>query len=357
MRLSALFVATLALVASNASRALQFPTPEDPRARELLAEVGMTAAKFEGLLKFARPAAADWPCEPPLGYLYQAAGLWNALPADQLPDELRTQRKDIDKATRKMMRAMNMDASAAGNDTYSNIELIPIRAQCTDGKLDGPVEYYAKFDSVRESTTEMLSTLTNKLEKNRNVMNTAAEVHIWATYKAGKLVPEGLQTVRRATMTTKMFFENPDMQKNYDKSMGAAKPIPSIYVQVNAKGGHVMFMPMETAKISAGFLGPKATLETKLMTTIMLNGEGIQDSFTYTDGPLTGKGRFNPETNTRETITYMDNFLPALGKKLSEMPNMENYREVSLGGRNMLEMRSCMVNNAMVKIDPCPVEQ
>lgn len=356
MRLSSLFAAALTLLAAGPTFALQLPTPEDPRARAALEEVGMTIPKFESLLKFARPAPSEWPCKAELGYLYQQAGLWSALPLDQLPDDLRAQRTDVNKMTRKMLRSMNFDPNSSGDEKFSNIELIPIKAQCVDGKLDGPVEYYAKFDSVREITTEMLSPLTNKLEKNRNVISTAAEVHIHTTFKAGKPKREGLESVRRATVITRMHFENPDMQKSHDKTVASMKPISSTMVQVQGKGGYVMFMPMDTAKVSSGFLGPKTTFENKMMTTIMLMGEGIQDSFTYTDADLTSTMRTNPETKTTAMVSYMDNFLTALGKKLSEMPNMENYREVNIGGRNLLEMRSCTVNGAIVKMDPCPVE-
>ncbi len=318
----------------------------------------MNAAKFQGLLNFAKPAAAEWPCQQSMPYVYQSAGLWEALPADQLPEELRAARADAAKVMRKMFRAMNMDPNAAGKETFSNIELIPIRAQCANDKLDGSVEYYAKYDSVRETPMEMLWPATNKMEKSRSVMNSSVEAHVIVTFKDGKIVPEGMLTVRKTTSTSKSIWENPEIQKLMDKSAAiTGKPITNTSIQANAKGGHAMFMPTMTAKVSSGFLGPKTELDTKLMVMIMLTGDGIQENFSYTDGLLTGKGRTNPETRTTESITYMDNYLPALGKKLSEMPNMENFREVNLGGRNLLEMHSCMVNNAPVRMDPCPVEQ
>jgi hypothetical protein len=52
----------------------------------------------------------------------------------------------------------------------------------------------------------------------------------------------------------------------------------------------------------------------------------------------------------------MDNFLKATGQKLADLPNMENYREVTIGGRNLLQMTTCMVDMKPAKLDPCPVE-
>lgn len=356
MRLTSLFAATFTLLTAGQALAWQFPTPEDARARAALEEVGMTTAKFEGLLQFARPAPAEWPCKAELAYLYQSAGLWQALPLDQLPEDLRALRTNTDKMTRKMLRSLNFDPNSAGNEKFSNIELLPIKGQCVDGKLDGPIEYYAKFDSVREMNHEMLSPLTNKLEKNQTIVTTAAEMRVLANFKDGKPQREGMQTVRRSTSATRMVYENPEMQKSSDKTMALVKPVPIRMVMIHTNAGMLTFVPMDTAKVSSGVLGPKTTFENKLMTTIMLMGEGIQDSFTYTDANLTGTMRTNPETKTTASVTYMDNFLTALGKKLSEMPNMENYREVNIGGRNLLEVRSCTVNGAIVKMDPCPVE-
>ena len=359
MRLSAILLACATLGVSTSSLAYQFPTPEDPRARAVLERVGMDTAKFDALLAFAKPAPQAWSCEAPIAYLYQPAGIVDAVPADQLPADVKAQLEDGKRMMRKTFRAQGLDPSAAMVTTTSDIELIPISAPCKNGKLDGPVEYYLAFKQVMESNMETFSPLTNKLEKNRTLMNSQAEMVVRQTYVAGKPA-HGVRIARRGSITSRMTYENPQIQKSVDDSLAKTgslnRATPQKTVSVNDEKTVTVFSLLEEPKVTGGVFGVNTEWQRKLSTMVMLNDPGVQVSYTYSDAQPLAVMRQNRETSTSEMISYMDNFVKKMGKKISDMPGMENYREMVIGGRDVLEMRTCSIDFKPVKMDPCPVE-
>ncbi len=360
MRLSALLTALIALSSSTSSQAIQFPTPENPQARALLDRTQMDAAKLSAMLGFAKPAAQDWPCAPPLSELYQVAGIAGALPEDQLAPKVKAQMDESKRMMRKALRSSGMDPAMAPVSTFSNIELIPVKAQCVDGKLDGPVEYYLSFTSKMTSTMEQMSTLTNKVETNRNLMTDTVQMLIQRTYQAGEPQP-GVRSIRRGSIVSHMTFENPAMQKMMDDSLSKTGSLnrasPSSSITFGAQDGVVAFTLNEEPKVTGGIFGINTAWTTKLGTMVMLTGAKVNNTYMYSDAQPLNVSRRNTETSTTESVTFMENYVKKMGKKLADMPNMENYREVVMGGKDMLEMRSCMVDNKPVKLDPCPVEE
>jgi len=361
MRYADLLIAVAALGSSAEALSYQFPTPENPRARASLERTQMDTAKLNALLSFAKPVPKAWPCEPPLAYLYQPANIVAALPEDQLPAEIKTLLDDGKRATRRSFRAQGMDPAGAPVFSYTNIELIPVTAQCVDGQLDGAVEYFVSYESKMETSGEQFSTLTNRVEKNRTVMNDAVQMLVSRTFKAGK--PEsghGTRSVRRGSMVNRSYFENPLIQKSVDESLTKTgvlnRPTNTGTVVFDDPASMVTFSLMEAPEVSAGVFGTNTTWSTKLSTSVILIGEKAQETYMYSEGQPLSIMRKNKETSTTESVSYVDNFVKKMGKKLSDMPGMENFREVALGGRDMLEVRMCMIDYKPVKMDPCPVE-
>ena len=355
MRLSALLLACV----STSSLAYQFPTPEDPRARAVFERTGMDTARLDALLAFPKPAPQAWPCEAPIAYLYQPGNLVDALQPEQIPADLKAQMEEGKRLMRKTFRGNGMDPSAAPVTTSSDIELIPIKAQCKNGKLDGPVEYFLGFKQVMESNIETFSTLTNKLEKTRSVLTTLAQMHVTQSYQDGKPVP-GIRSVRRGTITNRSTYENPAIQKAIDDSLSKtgslnrASPMKSVIFGDNA--AVASFSLTEEPKVTGGVFGINTEWKIKLHSMIMLITPPVNVSYMYADDQPLSVMRQNKETGNSESTTYMENYLKKLGKKPGDTPGTENYRAMVLGGRDVLEMRHCVVDFKPAKMDPCPVE-
>jgi len=359
MRLSAILLACATLGISTSSLAYKFPTPEDPRARAVLERAGMDTARFDALLAFAKPAPQAWACDAPIAYLYQPAGIVDAVPVDQLPADVKAMLEEGKRMMRKTFRAQGLDPASAMVTTTSDIELIPISAPCKNGKLDGPVEYYLAFKQVMESNMETFSPLSNKLEKNRTLITSHAEMVVRQAYDAGKPA-HGVRIARRGTVTSRMTYENPQIQKSMDdmqaKTGGLNRASPQKMVTLSDEKTVATFSLLEEPKVTGGVFGINAEWLYKLSTMVILNDPGIQVSYMYVDGQPLSMSRQNRETATTEMISYMDNFAKKMGKKISDMPGMENYREMVIGGRDVLEMRTCSIDFKPVKMDPCPVE-
>lgn len=361
MRYSRLPIALALLGCSAAATAHQFPTPEDPRARALLERTQMDTAKLQALLAFSKPAQQAWPCEAPLPYLYQPAGIVTALPEDQLPEDIKTLLAQQKRTMRQATRGNGMDPNSAPVFTHGKIELIPIKAQCTDGKLDGPVEYYLSFETVTESNVEQFSPLSNKVEKTRNAVTDTAQTLISMSFKDGKPQPSaGSRTLRRGSVLSRTTFENPAVQKSYEESMAKTgmltRPMAMSSVVLGGADGVVTFSLNDKPEVTGGLFGVNTTWSKQLSTMVMLLDGQRQTTYMYTEAQPLSIMRMNKETGTTESVTYMDNYLKKMGKKPGDMVGTDNLREIVLNGRDMLEMHTCMIDFKPVKIDPCPIE-
>jgi|APAra7269096613_1048513.scaffolds.fasta_scaffold00045_123 hypothetical protein len=359
MRLSFILLACATLGVGTSSLAYQFPTPEDPRARAVIERVGMDTARLDALLAFPKPAAQAWPCEAPIAYLYQPAGVMDAVPPEQIPAEVKAQLEEGKRMMRKTFRGNGMDPSAALVTTSSDIELIPIKAQCKNGKLDGAIEYYIGFRQVMESNMETFSTLTNKLEKNRSVLTSTAQMHITQSYQDGKPTP-GIRSARRGTLTNSSIFENPSIQKHHDEMLSKTGMLNRATPQKSVTFGNdqavATFSLSEEPKVTGGVFGINTEWKTKLLSMIMLITPPVNVSYMYSDNQPLSVMRQNKETGNSESTTYMENFLKKMGKKPGDTPGTDHYREMVVGGRDVLEMRTCIVDFKPAKMDPCPVE-
>lgn len=344
---TAALCALVPFAAANA--AYEFPKIEDAKARAMLERTGMTPQKLEQAFKFAKPAPQEWPCEAPKAEMLTMAGLMDAIPADQLSEEHRKTMTELARVMRKTYRDMGMDPAAGSKNTYSNLTLVPIKAQCVEGKVEGEVDYFVSYDKVSVTEIEQYSPHSQKMEKTKSTSRSSAEQLMRVQIANGK-VTRGGSTLSRMKVSTSFEFSNPALKPS------STPPQDIFNATYTFADGQVTFSPMASTEISSGFLGPKVSSSTKLMTMVTVIGDKHNDTFTYNGTDYTGSMRQNRETNTMLSITYMDNFAKKLGQKVSEMPGMSHMKEVVMNGKDMLETRTCTVDYKPVKIEPCPVE-
>jgi hypothetical protein len=323
--------------------------------RALVERTGMDRAKLNALMNFKKPPPQAWPCEPSLAHLYLPAGIVSALPKEQLPPDVQAH---VAEAERGMRRALRGSGSTVPVETAGKVEVIPVKAQCAGGKLDGPVEYYVAYTLRREQKGEHFSPLTQRLETFLTVMDETMEVLMSQEYKAGK--PAGhSRALRRGSMKSGAVMDTPEAQKRWDQSMaqiGMDRPTAVWSATFSQEDGVVTMNPVPSAEVSAGFWAPKAKLTEKFGVMVLITRGNVLETDMFSDGHLSSQMRMNKTTGNMVSVTNMDNFLKATGQKLADLPNMENYREVTIGGRNLLQMTTCMVDMKPAKLDPCPVE-
>jgi hypothetical protein len=348
MSLASVLAFAAGLSASPVS-ALELPKPQDAKAQALLARTALDLPKLEAGWNFARPPAQDWPCAAPIGHLYLAAGLIEALKPEQLPEGI----KSMDELRKSMRRSFREAGLQAGMPTteFSNIVLVPVKAACANGKLEGETEFYVSYESSMESKVAMFSQATKKMEDVRSITRQAIEKRVRAVFEGGK--PNGVQSdFTRGTMTTQVLLGDPALQK-------AAVAVPPTAVRSASyqwPDGQVMMNTIPSVDATAGFLSPNVKISTALMTIIMLAEDKGFRMFTYSNGELSGVSRMNTATNTMASVTYTENVYKKLGVKRTEMPGTENQKEVVINGKEMLEQHMCIINGAPAKVDPCPVD-
>ena len=339
--------------AAFAQASYELPAIDNPQARALLERTGMTPQKLQTLWQFAKPAEQPWPCEVPRGVLLEAVGLFDAVPDEELSDEARKHKADFARVGRKIARAHGTGAS---KDVYSNIVVLPVNAQCTDGKLHGEVEFFLAHDKESITESESYTPMTQKMEKSRVTMRISDETLHRMTFAQGKRAEGGSTALSRSKITMQTAFDNPDLQRGaarIEAQTGAATPQENFNANFNWPDGGVSLTPSISTEVSSGFLAPNVKVSKKLMTSVSVMGEKYMDIFTYEGAEVSGSSRFNKETKTMLSINNMDDVYKKLGQK---RPDNADQKEVVINGKHMLETRMCMIDNKPAKVDPCPVD-
>lgn len=332
-------LACAALLAAHSVAAFELPKPEDAQAQALLARAQVDLSLLEAAWNFAPPPAKEWPCEAPIGHLYEIAGLLEALKPEQVPEGVQSP-EERRKALRRSYRKMGLDYSP-GRKSFDKVVLVPVQASCADGKLDGDTQYYVSYESVETQKNAAFSPASGKMEETVMVTRENTEVMVHAQFRHG--TPSGVsQEFRRGSIEVQVG----SLPATQTPQRAATYAWPE---------GTVALFSMEMPEVSAG-LFPSMKMKRKLMTMIMLNEGKYNRTFNYTDADLTGIGRENTETNTRLTVTYMEDVMKKFGRSSADIPALQGYKHVVIGGKDMLENQTCMIGGAPAKVDPCPVD-
>lgn len=335
---------------SMSAFAADYPEPADPVAKGLMAQYIQDRPTIDSPAMFAIPGKVPaWPCDVPEIEQFKLAGLSQAHPV---------LREEIEKLTRKAFRDAGMSAQMMPKSTFSNIQIIPLKAQCVNGKLDGELQLLSTYDKRDEShtTTPFGSGVVN----GTSVLNMHAITRAHRNFSGGEL---GAVSITFMEMTTQneTHYDNAQMEASMQKSneqLGLNKPMTTRTATYLGQGGVMAtFISMDEKKVSGGLFGVSVTTVPSLMSTFTLPVDARRKrSETYKNKQLISTSGMKDDKPHGEQITYMDNYLKKLNMRLDQQPGMENSREVTINGVDLIEMRTCLQNGAPVKISPCPAE-
>jgi hypothetical protein len=351
---------SLSLIAASGARAYDLPTVDNPKAQAL---VQRFAREIDTVEKdpsfFAFPASPmAWPCEVDQRTAYLAAGLMQALPEE---------RQKTLKATNRLLRDMGMEASPGAVAQYKVGRLVPLRAQCKDGKLDGDVEVLAEYE--RSTSHENTITFQQRLVKS-TMTNTARDVIRYVSrFEKGEIRGIGASYTKSFTsMDTR--YDDAEFTRLTQSTKVPQSPDPMYIVLYNpdslqppSDAGMLMttFMVMTTPKFGASLFGVSTSWE-RAVTTSVMDGMGPGRRTTRSEsykGAQLQTASVTPMKDGKphgEQIMIMENYLKKNNLRLDQMPGMETTREIVYKGQSMLERRDCMIDGQAVKTQTCQVD-
>ncbi|MCU1716365.1 hypothetical protein [Pseudomonas sp. 5P_3.1_Bac2] len=319
--------------------ALDYPQPSNASERAAIERYKQDRPLLtsDSLFNVPNPVPS-WPCAVPEVEQYRLAGLHMAHP--QLKAE-------IDKAARKQLRENGMAASSMPVTTYSNVRIIPLKAQCTAGKLSGEVQLlvFATSQMVTK-TTDANGTSTTIIDSD-NVTLTQQRVDATPANASSR-------SITKSKVKISSRSDNPQvdaMMKQLGQQNIEQKPSLST-TYIGAYGSVASFSEMEIQ--TPGLFGGKSTPTLNTSFTTMFDEHRGQMT-TYTNGQLGMSMTTKDGLPHGEQVTYMDNFLKKSNLRMDQVPGMEGAEEVNINGVELIVKRSCFQNGAPVKMSPCKV--
>ena len=327
--------------------AYDYPVPDHPNARALVERFKQDKALFAAADFFSAPAAPAWPCNVPETTQYKLAGLIQAHP------ELRG---EFEKEMRKHMRQHGLSSDMLPQTTYSNVQIVPIKARCVGGALDGEYEFLVSYEKRDESTTKTQfgtdvvtgkTVITVKVQQRQRGVAQNGE-------RAGEMTSFARHVVQIATT-----YDHPQMQAAMQKNnetLGLGAPTTTqIVIYSLPDRSTATFSESEEKQVSGGLFGVSVTPTKVLMTTFMLPVDERRKQMTsYRGKQLVSRSGMKDDRPHGEQVMYMENYLKKLNLRLDQQPGMENAREVTIDGVDLIEKRTCMQNGMPMKISPCP---
>jgi hypothetical protein len=169
------------------------PPPSDPKLAAVFEEAKVLMAKAQTAGYWEVPANAQpWPCEVPDLQLRKYAYVLN-------DDEM-------DEKAKLASRKASLNAGMSSKDmkmSYRDPIFVPLVATCKNGLLDGPLEFFAEYTRVMDST---LATMEMRM-RFRYVMTVAA----------GQAVVQAPVLTTSMTVSTKNVYKDPAMQATMAK--------------------------------------------------------------------------------------------------------------------------------------------
>jgi hypothetical protein len=347
MRKAILVISSLC---SFSAMALDYPAVTDPWQKEMLQRFIKDQPKLESSAFFDKPATAvALPCQVPEIDLYRVLGLNTVHPVLSA---------ELDKKVSKLMRNAGGGAYELPKKTYSNIQITPVKAQCANGKLNGELEFVVSYDELSESVTTTAHGTGTMKTTSITRMHQASRRFVTAVAGAPG---ETNTTFLKMTIRTEMHYDDPAMetfQRENDKKIGADKETTTLMViYAVPKAQSASFSIMQMPVVSAGVFSPNIKYVPNLSSSFTSAIDATHSRMTsYQNKQLSLTGILRDGLMNGESVSYMDNYLKKNNLRIDQMPGMENTREVTINGVDLLEMRSCFQNNVVVKMSPCPSE-
>ncbi len=302
---------------------------------------------------FEKPAEEPaWPCAVPEETRYKAAALITALPEFEAKSA---------KMMRKYSREAGMDPAslAKAMNKYEDVQIVPLRANCKSGKLDGEVEVLALYSTVSEFNN---TTLFKERHINSKTINRTRQAQRVVTqFSAGSFKALTRSTGRLFTTneTTYDDAEYAAMLKN-SSSMATSNAITADMQKRPVllflyPGSQTSFTITQEPKISAGLFGVNSEFKDKLRATFIRPvSEDGDERLLYENGVMTMRSQTKGGKMHGDMITWIPNYLKTSNLRLDQMPNMERARIVEINGVEMIENRQCFIDGVMTKTTDCP---
>jgi hypothetical protein len=336
----------LLIVAAMATPAvaLELPDPANADAKAMVAQYVKDKALIDspGLLVAPNPAP-EWPCEFPEIERYKIAGLQMAHP------ELA---RDIEKATRKALREMSPGTSMP-TTTYSNVRFIPLKAQCQDGKLDGELQLLVSYDQRME--TKSKTQLGEKVVNGVTAIISHNLIRIHASVKAG-IGQGGQSRFSEITTTVETHYDDAQMGATAQKFASKKPTVIRNTVYSNGAGNTGTFSQIDDVQVSGG-LFPSVKTVPAMSTMFMVKiDEHRMRMESYKNKQLITISSIKDGKPHGEALMYMPNVYKKLNLRLDQQPNMQNARELTIDGVDMIETHNCFANGVQVKTATCSDE-
>lgn len=276
-----LFAACVALPAlAGVSHAYELPTLSDAKAQQMINRFSQEVATLENEAYLAEPAAKEWPCAVGEADLRQIAGI---------PDP--AQEEETRKATVKMFREQGMSPDAIPKSTRQNVRVVPISAQCRDGKLDGEVDVW----STQTLLTDMQTQSSTMTMTSRSVRH----------YAAGKLVGEVRTVLRHGDNVTQ--YKDPAMAKMMAKAQANANATRNFtvsYSLAEPDAGMASFTLMPAFKPKGGF-STKLDVSYSIMSMLMIPaGKGRLTVLAFNGAQPSSMSHMKDGKPHGESVTY-----------------------------------------------------
>lgn len=285
-------------------------------------------------------------CQPPASLPYRIAELF-----DQHPD-LRSEQDAARRAARRRARAEGQDPDALPKMTVSNVTIIPIEIGCTNGLADGPYVAHMSFD--RKIEVMLRSASGDKVITGNSTTKIQTKSRIETELRHGQ--PSGMSAMYSISRSkTESRFDDQEFDKLMRKSdreaaRNLSEEIVSAYF--TSPEGRATFTFVKMPRPSKGG-------KTSWVDVLQSSFEYSLDEHririeTYHGTQLVLRSTLRDDKLHGEKISYTENFYKPLKIRLEQVPGMENSREVSIEGRELIETRLCYQNGEQVKIASCP---
>lgn len=332
---------------------LSYPTPDWEAGKAAVQRFAADYAQWEKDPQFFEAPAVSppWPCEVPDDTLYPAVGLTMALPDGAAR---------IAKMTRKAFREQGMDPDAASKATmkYDNIQIIPLRVTCKEGKIDGETDLLVSYDTRSEFNNTMPF-------KGRRVTTTTINRIRWTQrasprFQAGTLIGND-RTIGRMYSSAESSYDDAEfgeMMKSANSASGIVAEMqkkPLYTFSYSGKGGFTSFSISQEPKITGGLFGVSANFQTKLRSTLMRSlGDGRDEMVMYDNAQLSQRSPMKNGKAHGDQITWMPNYLKASNLRLDQVPGMERAKIVTINGVEMIEKHMCFIEGVLTQTAECP---
>ena len=343
-----LLALTALSLAAGASHAYELPNLEGAEAQAALA-LFKADRQLANTLSFQPPAPTPFDCAASEDEMATVAGI------PQLSEKLRG---EIEKKTRKAMREQGMDPNTT-QTSYRDLVIVPMGGHCADGKITNVGAEAKTFASyVSETRVNVKQVIAGKVVDATMVNTSQAARYSHQTIKAGGMEASAIM---KMVNSSRQMYADPELQKNSDEmnekigGFGTTKPLTTLMFLYNMGRTTVTFAEMDQPKVTGGLFGVNVETVKALNTTVNTPlDEHHMMMRNYQNDGLMSESYMKDGVPHGPSVMYMDNYLKKAGMKLADQLGMEDTKEVTINGRDMLVKTTCMQNGALVKATTCP---